>query len=320
VRESKITVAFIVVVVILMVVYLFVYQVREDEVAVHYRPPGKVLNVRNAGPAGMESGVYFRLPWPIDHVAKHDKRIRVLEGNLAETQLQDNWMVIISMYATWRIADPVSFERTLDGDVNQAEGRLKELIFNETSRAIGKSRFENLVSTDPEKLRFDAIEKEIADGVRQAIMAKDKGYGIELVSFGIRRVAIPEDVTKSVFARMNAERNKEAETYRSEGRNERDAIIATAKQDAQKILADAETQARQIRGEGEAEEAKYYDVFARAPELSIYLRRLEALQAIAQKAREKGTPITFVLDTQTEPLNVLDVGPQAKDKPAAPQK
>ena len=168
--------------------------------------------------------------------------------------------------------------------------------------------FDDLVSIDPNRLKFDAIENEIAAGVREAI--QKNGYGISLVAFGIKRVAIPEDVTKSVFERMNAERDEEAQTYRSQGEEEKRAIIASAKEEAKKTLSDAEARAKQIRGEGEAEEAKYYEVFAGAPELAIFLRRLEALQTIAQNARDRGTPITFVLDTQTEPLGVLYTGPQ----------
>jgi len=328
VRESKITVAFIVAVVVLLGVYLFVFQVRTDEMAVHYRPPGKVLRVINAQDGKEQSGLYFRLPWPIDKVKTFDKKVRVVDGKLAETQLQDNWLVVISMYAAWRLSDPVAFEESLGGSLEEAREALKEIIFNETSKTIGKYTFNSLVNTNPEKLKFSAIEEEITTGVRKAI--EDKRYGMELVSFGIKRMAIPESTTKAVFGRMNAERKTKAEQYRSEGEREKKKILAEADEKAKGILADAESKAKIIRGEGEAAEAEYYDVFAQAPELAIYLRRLEALVNIAEKARESGTPITFVLDTQTEPLGILYTGPQElkgiekgaveSGKPAADQK
>ena len=113
---------------------------------------------------------------------------------------------------------------------------------------------------------------------------------------------------------MRAEREKVAESYLAEGKSRKKAIVAEAEKEAEKILADAESEAKRIRSEGEAAEAKYYDQFAQQPELAIFLRRLEALRTIAQKARESDQPITFVLDPQTEPLSVLSRGPQAREQ------
>ncbi len=313
-REHKITVVVVLAVIVLLALYLFVYQVRVTEVAVHYRPPGKVLKVLNAG-ASDESGLYFRLPWPIDKLVKYDRRVRVLDGPLPQTQLRDEWQVIISMYCAWRLADPVAFEKSLRGNEREAERRLKDVILNETSKAVAKLTFRDFASTNEQDLKFDDLEQEITREVRRAV--HDKGYGMEVVAFGVRRIAIPASTTNKVFERMQAEREAVAEKYRAEGKMEKQAIIAEAQKTAKNILSDAESEAKRIRSEGEAEEAKYYGKFAEHPELAIFLRRLEALRTIAQKAREAGTPITFVLDTRTEPLAVLYRGPQEEGLPSA---
>jgi membrane protease subunit HflC len=318
VRESKITVAVVVAVVLLLCAYVFVFQVRVNEVAVHYRPPGNVHRVINQGSdIGEEEGgpgLYFRLPYPIDDVKWHDKRVRVLDGPLAQTQLKDDWQVIISMYCAWHIFDPVDFEETLEGSVEKARQRLQEVIYNETSKAVSALTFHDLVSTDESRVdkNFDALEEEITRGVQASIEGKD--YGLRVDEFGIRRIAIPEGTTQEVFKRMRAEREKVAESYLAEGESQKKTIIAGAEKDAEKIIADAESQAKRIRSEGEAAEAKYYDQFAQQPELAIFLRRLEALRGIARKARESDQPITFVLDPQTEPLSVLSRGPQAREE------
>jgi len=260
VRESKITVAVVVGVIALLAVYLFVFQVRVTEVAVHYRPKGTVYRVLNAGPED-ESGLYFRLPWPIDQVVKYDRRIRMLDGPLPQTQLKDNQQVIISFYAAWRLGDPLAFEQSLRGNWKEAEKNLKDVIFNETSKAVAHLTFRDLVSTNEEELKFEELEAEIMEGVKRAIEAK--GYGLEVVSLGVRRIAIPESTTRKVFERMQEERKKVAERFRSEGLTEKRTIIAEAQKQAEDMLADAESRAKRIRAEGEAEEAKFYAIFAR---------------------------------------------------------
>ncbi len=318
-RESKLTLAVICGVVLLLGAYVFMFQVRVNEVAVHYRPPGKVKRVINAqeelAPEKGGPGLYFRLPYPIDDVRRYDKRIRVIDGPLAQTQLKDDWQAIISMYCAWHIKSPVDFEESLGGSVKRARQRLEEIIFNETSKAVSDLTFHDLVSTDGKKVRkhFDRLERDVTEGVESS--ATD--YGLQIDDFGVRRIAIPQSTTREVFKRMRAERKKVAQTYIDEGKSEKTAIIASAREEANKILTDARKKAKRIRSEGEAAEAKYYDQFARQPELAIFLRRLEALRTIAKKAREAGRPITFVLDPSTEPFSVLSRGAEGL-KPLKP--
>jgi len=305
VREKWPTIAVATAAGLVLLTYLVVFQVRVNETAVHRRG-GSVLRAINAADKD-EAGWYFKLPWPVDTVTKYDKRLHVLDGKLTETELSDNRHVIISMYAGWQISDPVEFEKTLGGDMKTAEKKLKDIIFDATSQAVGKVSLDNLVSTDSSKLKFDDIEKEITTTVRSATEAS--GYGVGICSFGIRRIAIPEETTKEVFKRMRRERGVHAEQYRAEGNRIKTEIIEKARSESEQIIADAMAEAKRIRGEGEAEEAKFFETFAKAPDLAIYLRRLESLTKIADAARENGQPITFVIDTKTEPFTVLQGEP-----------
>ncbi len=311
-KENKVTVIIVGIVFLLMCAYVFMFQVRTTEMAIHYRPPGTVHRVINAAAEDGDgdqdaSGLYFRLPYPIDQVRRFDKRTRVIDGPLAQTQLQDEWQVIVSISAPWRISDPVLFEQNLGGNVERATQHLRDIIFSETSNAISDLTFRNLVSTNADDLKFEEMEEKIRDGARASIEAQ--GHGIELLDFGIRRIAIPETTTEGVFERMMAERERVAETYLAEGRSRQQEIIAEAEREAQNIRAEAMAEAKRIESEGEEIEAQFYEYFARAPELAIYLRRLESIRNIAERAREEGSPISFVLDTKSEPLSVLYSGP-----------
>jgi len=315
-KESRITVAAVALVILVLVVYFFVYQVRVTEVAVHYRA-GKVQKVINADPQVKdESGWYLRIPW-LDRFVKFDRRARVLDGKLVETQLQDNWQVIISMFAAWHVSDPVVLRAKLKGEgespeqiVRKAEDIVKEIIQNETSKVVGKRRFDDFVNTDKDKLKFREITEEIAAGVRGAL--ERENYGLTVGAFGIRRIAIPQATTAAVFRRMTTERSKIAQTYRSEGEREKTTILAQALAERKNIVAEAQAQAIETRRTGEEEEAKYYPEFARAPDLAIFLQRLETSATISKQASESGSPITFVLGPEVEPWSFLFTGPEQR--------
>ncbi len=309
-REKWPTVLFAAVACIGLVTYLVVFQVRINQVGVHYRWGGvhRVINEGNQN----EAGWYFKVPWPVDSVQKYDKRVHVMDSQLSQTQLKGDWNIIVSTFAGWRITDPVQFREALRGDTATAQSNLEDVTFNATSEILGQYSINNLVSTNEQNLKFDAIEKEIADRIQEAI--EENNYGIEVTSFGIKRIALPQSTTQNVFARMRAQWNKRATQYSSEGQSKRAELIEKAKSKKQKMIADARAQAKQTMAEGEAKAAQYYDTFAKAPEFAIFLRRLESLDKIAEQAVSNNQPITFVLDTETEPFGLLEQGPLQKEE------
>ncbi len=291
---------------LVLLVYLVVFQVRINEVAVHYRL-GSVLRQVNAGPEEQQAGWYFKLPWPFDNVYKYPKRVQVLDGRLVQTELKDNRSVLVSSYAGWRISDALQFRKTQAGDIATARTNLVDIIETATSERVANASMEELVSTKTDQKKLDTIEEDILEKVRQEV--EQNNYGIEVVSCGIRRIAVPEETTQAIFDKMRRERLAKAQEYRAEGQRVKTTLIEQAKSEREKTVADAMAQAKKIRAEGEAAEAQYYDVFAKAPDLHNFLRRLEALASIAEKAQENNQSITFVLSTSTEPFGILERGP-----------
>ena len=312
-REKWLTIIILAAVGLVLVTFLVVFEVRASEVAVHRRG-GRVLRAINAGDKE-EAGWYFKLPWPIDKFKNYDKRVHVLDGKLAETALSDNRHVIISMYAGWRIIDPVKFENTLRGDEKAAEITLKQKIQDATSQTVGKFTLDNLVSADAKKLKFHEIEQSITDTVHEAVQLGD--YGVDICSFGIRRIAIPEQTTERVFERMRSERRAYATEYRAAGDRIRTEKIEEAKTKREETIADAMAEGKRLRSAGEEAEAQYFSTFAKAPDLANFLRGLEALAKIAEEARNNRQPITFVVDLNTPPFDLLGQGRALKDYLAA---
>ncbi len=325
-ERRRLSVALVVLVLAALLCYQVVYSVRIDQVAAHYRF-GKVKKVirpdldqvatgaeaiEKIHPSGVplvqRAGWKFKVPI-IDRIRRFDQRIQHVDGPLTQLQLPDENQIVPRVYATWRISDPVAFEKTLMGDVRTARETLKEIIGGRTPEVFGRHSLEEIVNTDESQLRFAEIERELYEEVKAGVESAEKSYGIEICSLGITWVALPEDATRAVFGRMEQERRTEAEKLTEEGKRIRRTTIAAAQEQRDKILAEAEAEAKRIRAVGEAEAASYYDTFARDQELAIFLRRLEAFRMMAQNAYNRDKPITFVLSTETEPFGILKRGP-----------
>lgn len=305
-----------------LLLYLVVYSVRVDQIAVHKRF-SKVIRVvqPRLGAAGEEvarmaegaegvkvddtAGWFLKLPWPFDQVDKHDQKIQLVDGPLAQIQLADEYQLIPRVYATWRLRDAVAFEKSLKGDMDSAEQRLKEIIGDQTATVFGKRRLRDVVNTDPGQLKFEDIEQEIFEGVRATLAGMKQTYGLEVTSLGITWIALPQATTSAVFERMAMERARWAEKHRAEGESDKQMKIAEADAARKTLLAEAGADAKRIRAAAETEAAQYYDVFAMDPDLAVMLRRLDALKSITQTAAEKGQPMTFVLTHTTPPFGVL---------------
>lgn len=273
---------------VLFLVLLFLFQVRQTEVAV-------VTTFGKATRQITEPGLYTKWPWPIQRVTKLDKRLQTLEGKFEETPTGDGRNLLVMVFAGWRIADPALFYSRFNGSIPLAERNVENILRTAQNATIGRHVFAEFVSTNPTELKFDQIEQEILTATQMDARAQ----GIEVEFTRIKRLGLPESVTEKVFDRMRAERNKEVERLRTEGEEEAIKIKSQANLERDKVLAAADAEARRIRGEGDAEAAKSYAVFQKEPEFANFLLRLKALE---ESTRER---TTLIFDPHTPPFDLL---------------
>jgi len=292
------TILSVVIVVVILLLSSVFYQVRKTETVIIKRF-GKIVRTVDPGPR-------WKWPKPIEVVHRFDSRSRLLDFTpIEETTTAGGEPVIVKSYAVWAIAEPGTFLNNLQGDVENAEGRLKTLLENAQNSVVGKHFFSEFVNTNPEKIRFEQIENEITAEVRDKAMQE---YGIAIKTVGIKRLNVPEDVTAKVFDRMKADRNRKRDTILAEGRAEAERIRSDAEAKQKELLAVAAAQAQLIRGTGDAEAARYYEMLKEDPELAMFLRNLEALKKIlAEKT-------TIVLGVETEPIELLKGIPDIQPK------
>jgi membrane protease subunit HflC len=285
---------------------MFTYQVRQTESALVVRF-GKPVRPTT------EPGLYLRLPMPIERVYKFDSRRRIYEGVMEETTTAGGEPIIVLSYLVWKVEDPLLFLTSVQ-DVTGAEAKLRDLLRNAQNSVIGRHYFNEFVNTDPGQIRFEEIEQEICDAIREIARSN---YGIEVSAAGLKRLMISEKVTKDVFERMRADRKGKAEAILAAGNAEAERIHSDAEAKQKELLAFATTRAQEIRGAGDAAAASYYDQLKEDPELAMFLRNLEMLK----KTLKERT--TIILGTDTEPMKLLKeppaLSPQEIVRQAQPQ-
>jgi membrane protease subunit HflC len=290
----------IAVIFLVMVVYLVTFQVRETESAFVTRFGKPVREVT-------KPGLYRKWPTPIEQVHKFDSRMRVLEAELGETTTSGTVPIIVTTYVVWRVAEPLKFLNAVK-TIENAESKLRNQINDSQNRVIGQHTFGEFVNSDPDKIKFDQIQDEILADLKGPAL---KDYGIDIKTLGIKQLKISADVTKQVFERMKAERQRRTDATISEGGAEAERIRSEANAKRDVLLAAAEARAKTIRGQGDAEAAKYYKMLEEEPQLAMFLRNLEAL-AITLKERA-----TVVIPADVDPFRLLKGMPSLEpSKPA----
>jgi modulator of FtsH protease HflC len=278
----------IAVIFLVMVVYLVTFQVRETESAFVTRF-GKPVREITA------PGLYWKWPTPIEQVHRFDSRMRVLEAELGETTTSGTIPIIVNTYVVWRVAEPLKFLNAVK-TIENAESKLRNQINDTQNRVIGQHAFGEFVNSDPDRIKFDQIQAAMLADLQEPVR---KDYGIEIKTLGIKQLKISADVTKQVFERMKAERQRRTDATTSEGEAEAGRIRAEANLKRDTLLAAAEAQAKRIRGKGDMEAAKYYKMLDEDPQLAIFLRNLESLMMTLKERA------TVVIPADADPFQLL---------------
>jgi membrane protease subunit HflC len=231
-----------------------------------------------------EPGLNYKLP-VLQQVMFFDRRLLVYDAAPAEIVTSDKKNLVVDNYSKWRIVDPLKFYQTVK-NVAGAQSRLDDIIYSEFRVELGKETLNDIVA----KVRT-RIMKAVTKNSNKA--AAD--YGIEVVDVRIKRADLPVENERHVFSRMQAERQRQAKKYRSEGEEEALKIRSQAEKERTIILAEAYRKAQEVRGEGEqAAIAIYAKAFQQDEEFYNFYRSLQAYEkALAEKS-------TLVLGSDNE--------------------
>ena len=216
-------------------------------------------------------GLNFKLPFPIQEKITFDDRLLEYDSPPEEILSKDKKSLIVDNYVRWKIVDPLQFLKTVQA-IPTAKSRMDDIVYSELRRELGTHDMVEIITENRE---------EIMDVITEESNAATLDYGISVVDVRIRRVDLPAENEASIYARMEAERKRQANKFRSEGEEEAQKIRAATDRDKTIILADAYKEAERIRGEGDA---KAVQVYARSyssdPKFYEFVRTLDTYKKV----------------------------------------
>jgi len=280
-------------IVVVFLFLLFSFQVRQSEVAVvtTFGKPTRIIN---------QPGLNWKAPPPIERVYKFDQRTQNFEDRLTEGQTRERFNILTSVYVGWRITNAATFLPKFAGNASpiiEAEKKLDDRLGNIKMAVVGRHSLSDFISVSDNGTNLVAIEKEILRSIQNEVSSNN--WGLEITFLGLKRLQLPESVSKEVLNRMQAERKVLAERSQNEGEKEASIIRSDADRRAAEMLSQAESEAIEIRGKGEAQAAEYLAVFNKNPELANFIFELNALES-SLKDRS-----ILIFDQHTPPFDIL---------------
>ena len=183
-----------------------------------------------------------------------DRRTNVLDPEAGEYLTSDKKNILVSNFLVWSVADPLRYLVSLT-DKTSAEARLTDIRRSEVGTALGAHPLSALVSTEAQEQTMADVMRDITG--KTARRASDS-FGVHVAAVRIKRLNFPPQNKQAVFRRMEAERQRIARLYRSEGEEEAEKIRAQADREEAVLLNEARRQAEEIRGEADAEATRIY--------------------------------------------------------------
>lgn len=188
-----------------------------------------------------EPGLKVKIPF-IQEVTYFDKRLLDYDVPARDVITSDKKTILIDNFAKWRIVDPLRVYQAFQTQRGALQ-RLDDIIYSELRVELGRHELAEIVSAN--RLLIMRV-------VLGRANEKTSIYGLELLDVRIKRADLPEQNEKAIFARMQAERQRQAKQYRAEGEEEAQKIRSEAEKDKQIILSEAYKTSQKLRGVGEA--------------------------------------------------------------------
>jgi modulator of FtsH protease HflC len=272
-----------VVVLVLILSSVFIVDERKKALILQF---GQVMQVKET------PGLGFKVPL-LQDVVLYEDRILGLQTQPIEVTLLSDRRLVVDAFARWRIVNLVEFRQSVG---TAGEERAQQLLGNILSQAIpevlGNSTQEQVLSQD----RAGLMNQILAIAKREG-----QALGVDVIDVRLTRTDLPEQNLEATFARMRAERDREAADEKARGGEAAQRVRAAADRTVVELTSDARRQAEVIRGEADAERNRILaEAFARDPEFFSFIRSLTAYEVSL-----KGANSSIVMQPDSEFFNYL---------------
>jgi membrane protease subunit HflC len=242
-----------------------------------------------------EPGLSFKIPF-LQSVVRYDDRILSRDIDPFEVTPSDDRRLVVDAFARYRIIDVNKFREVTgasgDASISVAGDRLDRILGSQTRAILGSVASNDILSSDRAALMLRIREGAITEALKM---------GIEVIDVRLKRTDLPRQNLDATFARMRAEREREAADEIARGNEEAQKVRASADRTQVEIVSEAQRESEIIRG---LADAKRNAIFAQAygsdPEFFEFYRSLSAYRSSL-----KGQNSTMVISPDSEFFNYL---------------
>jgi len=251
----------VVVVIVLLLSSLFIVEEREKALVLQF---GQVKAVKE------DPGLAWKVPF-IQNVVKYDDRIQSLDTPPLEVTPLDDRRLVVDAFARWRISDVIQFRQAVGaGGLATAESRISGILNDSLRAVLGSVASNSVLSAD----RVGLMNR-----IRDAAKLSAANLGLEIIDVRIKRADLPAQNLAATFARMEAERQREAADERARGAEAAQKVRAAADRTVVELVSEAQRDSDIVRGEADAQRnAIFAEAFGRDAEFFEFYRSLSAYE------------------------------------------
>lgn len=262
---------------------LFVVDERENVLVLQF---GQVKQVRS------EPGIGFKIPL-IQDVVRYDARILGLQGQPMEVTPLDDRRLVVDAFMRWRISDVVRFREAVGVEgIRAAQGRMERIMNAAIREVLGSVPSGSVLSEDRTNLM---------NRIRDLSRREAATLGVEVIDVRLTRTDLPEQNLAATFARMRAEREREAADEIARGNEAAQRVRALADRTVVELVSSARRESEIVRGVADAERIEIYaDAFGRDPEFFSFTRSLTSYERAL-----RGENTTMVMRPDSEFFSYL---------------
>ncbi|MQY43393.1 protease modulator HflC [Epibacterium sp. SM1969] len=262
---------------------IFIVDERQKALVLRF---GRVVQVQE------DPGLAFKAPF-IDEVVRYDDRILSLEVGPLEITPLDDRRLVVDAFSRYRISDVDAFRQAVAGEgVFGAERRLDKIMRDQTREVLGSVSSNDILSSDRAALMLR---------IRNGAIAQARSLGLEVIDVRLKRTDLPQANLEATFARMRAEREREAADEIARGEEAAQRVRAQADRTEVELVSEAEREAEVIRGEADAQRNGIFaEAYGADAEFFEFYRSLNAYSAALQSGNS-----SMVLSPDSEFFNYL---------------
>ena len=262
-RKTAYILPAVVVILVLFLSSIFVVDEREKALVLQF---GQIRAVKE------EPGLAFKIPF-IQEVVYYDDRILSLDTDTIEVTPSDDRRLVVDAFARYRIADVVKVRQAVGvGGLRTAEDRLSGILNAQIREVLGADQ----VTSD---VILSADRRQFSNRIRDAARASARSLGLDVVDVRLKQTNLPSQNLEATFARMRAEREREAADEIARGNEAAQRVRALADRTVVETRSEAQRDADVTRGEADAERNSIFaEAFGSDPEFFAFYRSLQAYE------------------------------------------